>query len=630
LSNGQSTPTGADNPLTKDVSTGHDNPVQTAPFSVIHVKAGDKDKEGKWDVTKGPLSVEYRISDQNSMAKSGRIVYFVKRKAGSGTGASIIETIVYKQALKPGEIKPGKNHTTKHWDGKISEGLTDRIGQKVTADLSPVGIRVEIWDQTTAAPGKPLGGGKTDVPGEYLSTKETQVLIDVIAEAKWANHRCIPYGDPDEPKLGTTSMKIRVNVAEGALVKIAVCRIVDINDPTKDELYGRTPKDEEIERLKPEDLQSGLHGAMVNKDGRVLLRKGTEPYVEWKYYKEHWKNEGENNFYCFYIALGEDGKYIPASERDYVNKEKECLHMRFTVFILCPDPNLNNSRGEAKRLHSFFRAKTKYFRSYLLTKSPDSVEHFIKLFRHRYIVIILGHAACFCFHPNHLKRKIKKKIEKKLVELEMWIEVPREKFNPDQDKCPKDLNPSDIKKIEKIKFYGCGNRPEIQHVLQLGKVGKRKMGMVIFPDLKKQPGLFAALVKEKPTDPSVVKKLTPEDYPRLMFYAASCRSILTTRLAEEFTKKAKTKYYVGITYSGWDSANLCEKFFEQWIKGTKKEPVPTEYDVSRLVDCFVDAAKRKIYACEHPRITNHSLGLCATGPKATTTGQAGDAGKALE
>jgi len=616
LSNGQTTPTGADNPLTKDVSTGHDNPVQTAPFSVIHVKAGDKDKEGKWDVTKGPLSVEYRILDQNSMAKSGRIVYFVKRKAGSGTGASSIETIVYKQALKSGEIKPGKNHTTKHWDGKISEGLTDRIGQKVTADLSPIGIRVEIWDQTTTAPGKPTGGGKTDVPAEYLSTKETQVVIDVIAEAKWGTHRCIPYGDPDEPQLGTTKIKIRVNVAEGTLVKIAVCRIVDINDPTKDELYGRTPTDEEVDRLKPEDLQSGLHGAMVNKDGRVLLGEGTEPYVEWKHYKEHWKNEGENNFYCFCIALCEDGKYIPASERDYVNKEKECLHMRFTVFIHCPDPKLAGTRAEAKRLNSFFRAKTKYFRSYLLAKTPDSVEHFIKLFRHRYIVIFTGHAACECFHLGHPKDKIKSKKDKK-KEIEVFREVPREGFNPDQDKCPPD--------IQTAKFYGCNHRQDVSHRLILGKIGKGKMMMAVLSERAKSPGIWVGLVG---TDS--VAKIDTKDQPRLMFYAATCRSTLTTRLGEEFTKKGDVKYYVGITYVSGDNSNLCEKFFERWIKGTKKEPAPTEYDVSRLVDCFVDAAKPKIYASEHPRITDRTLTLSATGPKAATTGPAGGAGKALE
>ena len=617
MSNGQTTPTGADNPLTKDVSTGHDNPVQTAPFSVIHVKAGDKDKEGKWDVTKGPLSVEYRISDQNSMAKSGRIVYFVKRKAGSGTGASSIETVVYKQAVKPGEIKPGKNHTTKHWDGKISEGLTDRIGQKVTADLSPIGIRVEIWDQATAAPGKPLGGGKTDVPGEYLSTKETQVVIDVIAEAKWETHRCIPYGDPMEPQLGKTKMKIRLNVAEGTQVRIAVCRIADINDPSKDELYTRTPSDKEEKDQKEEDRQKGLIGAKVDKGGRVMVN-GKDPYVEWKNYDEHWKHEGENNFYCFKLAFGKAGEYMSASERDYTKNEKDCLHMRFTVFIHRPSNDLDDYTKYARQLNAFFRKDTKYFRSYLMEGGPKSPKEWGYSFFHHYIVIILGHASCDCNHPQHPRKDGKPTGD--------FLDLFHSGFLPDQNCCPKEIEHT--KKAEaalkadekhyKSKFGGCGFDSHVSHFNLLGRTKKgEKVYVGNQADESKKDWLLLHSVTHdnKKVAEGYRMLLRPSRVPRLFFWNGGCRTILTTNLGERLTKNG-TRYYSGWTYSpGCDYAKFCYDVFHRWIKGTKEDPAPSEFSVDLLPRAYVTEAGKANRPNFHPRLTDNNLTLSQDGPQ---------------
>lgn len=621
MSNGQATPTGADNPLTRDVSTGKDNPVQTVPFSVLWVKAGDKDKEGKWDVTKGPLNVEYRISDQNSMAKSGRIVYFVKSKAGSGTGASSVEVVVYKQTLKPDQIKPGKNHTTKHWDGKISEGLTDRIGDKVTADLSPIGIRVEIWDQATAAPGKPTGGGKTDVPGEYLSTKETSVVIDLIAEAKWANHRCIPYGDPDEPQLGSTKMKIRVNVAEGTEVQIAVCRIGDIDNPSMDEVYTRTPTEKELKDLKDEDKQKGLIGVKVDKGGRVTI-DGKEPYVEWKHYKKHWEKEGENNFYCFYIAIGKDGKYIPASERDYVNKEKDCLHMRFTVFIHRPSGDLDEYTKYARELHSFFRKNTKYYRSYLMEGGPKSAKEWGLYFQHRYIVIVLGHASCHCRHPSHPRKDDKPTGN--------FLGVFHQGFVPDQNCCPKEIRRTKKVKAElkaaekkyKQKFGGCGYRSHVAHWNYLGKKanGEEVRLGIKWNELKTDwIGLWSS--KKDRTSPGGYKY--PEFYsvpmpnkvPRLLFWNGGCITILTTNLAERLTKNG-TRYYSGWTYSpACDYGKFCYDVFRRWIKGLKNDPAPTEFNVDRLPRVYVAEAGKSNRPSFHPRLTDKDLTLSQEGPQ---------------
>jgi len=50
-------------------------------------------------------------------------------------------------------------------------------------------------------------------------------------------------------------------------------------------------------------------------------------------------------------------------------------------------------------------------------------------------------------------------------------------------------------------------------------------------------------------------------------------------------------------------------------QGDKEGAGTSEFDISRLVDSFTTAAKVTKYAKEHPRITDNSLSLSATGPK---------------
>ncbi len=85
---------------------------------------------------------------------------------------------------------------------------------------------------------------------------------------------------------------------------------------------------------------------------------------------------------------------MPASERDYESSERACLHMRFTVFIHTASIDLAFDIKEDIALHRFFRAQTRYYRSYLMTGPPKSAaQQWADYFKHRYIVVINSHGG---------------------------------------------------------------------------------------------------------------------------------------------------------------------------------------------------------------------------------------------
>jgi hypothetical protein len=583
--------------------------------------------------------VEYKISDENGIAKSGRIVYLIKQKPSNGSGGTPQDMVVHTQALQPNEIKPGKSHVTSKWDGTITEGPQDSVGQKIVGLSTYVWVRVEVWNRATAAPGKPVGGGQTDVPGEYLSSKEASARIGLIAEARWDNYRCIPFGDPTEPGLGTTGLRIKLKgVRPGLPVHIAVCRIGDIADPSTDDLYTHSPTDQELRERDHRRLQMGLKGATVQSGGRVLLAGGHEPYVEWKHYAEHWKRAGENNFYCFKIALGKNGPYLQASERDYKAKRKECVHMRFTVFIHDPEPPKKKRSKLAEQLETFFHKETENYRAYRLEGSAPSIDRYYRLFRHRYIVIHLGHSLAGCVHPKHPK---KADGTPKAVTLLG--------FAADQDTCPPpDLNmrgqlyadvPDKKVSIETHNLMqlatrdGCNHKEEMGQFMLVGTIGGRWMFLGTFPDSIGTKGLHLWRLSKKPSCETGVfvpenhpaktehKAVPDEDLPRLLMYAGGCRTMITNRLAADFTKGG-TRYV-----SGWEWAcradhetQLSMALFREWIKGTPEDPAQTEHDVDRLVQTFLRVAKPPGLALHLPRITDSSGTLSPQGPSTTGNG----------
>jgi len=568
------------------VSTTQDNVVELRPFQVSNVQCKDP-----WDPTDRVLEVSYDINDPNHRIRAGRIVYEAPVKGG--------RVPVHIEKLKPAQLVHGSRNELPlldRWDGKIDKGLVNRIGTRVTADLSDILVRVEVWNNTNDAPGvlKEGGEGRTSVAGEWLSMASARVRIFAIVKATWDTHRAIPYGDPDEPAKGKAGMNITVkNVLEGTAAHVIVKRINEIANPAGDFPYADD---------KSKD-QPGLKG--VVKGGKVLLADGSKPYVKFLNYDQHWLHPG-NNFYAFYVAFGDSGAAMTASERDYEGSEKACLHMRFTVFIHSPAPDLPDYTAAAQRLHQFFRGGTKYYRSYLMNGAPKSNRDWFEHFKYRYIVLVLGHAACGCEHPDHPTETLgkgKKKREHKMDPYHCG-------FVPDRNVCPKELEKTkeakrSIKEAEAHyhhKFAGCGNQSHVFHQNLLGRRDKTEycLGDPRMP-LADTTMLLIFSTGPGGTSNSIA---LPHRAPRMFFWNGGCRTILTTNMGEQFTNLVGgTGYYHGWQYSpGCDYGKFCSDFFSIWIKGSKKDKAPNEYDTSRIVKSYRDAALIGTRPKYHPRI----------------------------
>jgi hypothetical protein len=568
------------------VATTRDNVVELRPFQVSNVKCTDP-----WDPTDRVLEVSYDINDPNHRIRAGRIVYEAP--------VNDRRVPVHIHKLKPAQLTHGCNELPllDRWDGKIDKGLVDRIGTRVTADLSEILVRVEVWNNANDAPGayKEGGDGRTSLAGEWLSMASARVRILAIVKATWDTHWAIPYGDPDEPAKGKAGMNITVkNVLEGTPARVIVKRINEIADPNSDFPYADD---------KSKD-QPGLK--CVVKGDKVLLADGPKPYVRFLNYDEHWAHAG-NNFYAFYVAFGDSGAAMAASERDYEGSEKACLHMRFTVFIHRPAGDLPDYTVAAQQLHQFFRGGTKYYRSYLMTGAPKSNRDWFEHFKYRYIVLVLGHASCGCRHPDHPTRTVgkgKKKREEKIDPYHCG-------FVPDRNVCPKELEKTkeakaSIKEAEAYyhqKFAGCGNRSHVGHTNLLGRSGKTKW---VFGD-PRVPLKDTTLGLIYQLNPPVTNSLVLSGrVPRMFFWNGGCRTILTTNMGEQFTdQEVGTGYYHGWQYSpGCDYGKMCCDFFSSWIKGSKKDKAPNEYDTSRIEKAYRDAAAIGTRPKYHPRIMN--------------------------
>ena len=143
------------------------------------------------------------------------------------------------------------------------------------------------------------------------------------------------------------------------------------------------------------------------------------------------------------------------------------------------------------------------------------------------------------------------------------------------------------------------------------------MWIAMFPQSKrsdKYPRLFQVKKESKKKRLIFEPVDWPQELPRLLFYTHSCRTTLTTNLAEGIIG-AGTRYFAGHTWNSFSDNNLCERFFQRWIKGVGKDKPKTEFEVARLVDAFVKAAKPTKNACDHPRITNYTYTLTPGGPQ---------------
>ena len=382
-------PPSSDTPLTRGASTTVVNPAETAPFSVtIHVPDRFDPSANNFN---NKLRVTYDVVDPNERIRSGRILYQAITENG--------EVVVKRTLLSAEHWTPG-SHTLPEpmqWNGQIDEGIADRRNEFMTADLAPFAVRIELWNTGESEPAARVrgGGGRTERSGEWCASSTAAVEIDFVVEARWERHWCVPWQDPgeyadsgDEGK-GQVGMILRVkNVRENTPVLLQVMRIGHPVDVSGDLPYRSSGEDP--------DEQPGLENLIVQNHRVFSPDSGGDPYVRFSNYDEHWTHPG-NNFYFFLAAFG-PGAFMRASERDYVNHERACLHMRFTVFIHCPPSD--EFVAPAQQLHSFFRG-TRYYRSYFLRGKPSDATNYIYRTRRRYITVHMGHGAASCLHWDH-------------------------------------------------------------------------------------------------------------------------------------------------------------------------------------------------------------------------------------
>jgi len=613
---------GTDTPIRRGVRTGADNEVKLKPFAVLKVTV-----PAEWDVQAGKLKLSYEVKDPNGRAKSGRIVYAVPTVAPEVGPPESEWTVVHAQKLTVEQIKHGAHELTngEQWDGSITEGINDR--KKVTADLGcPLGVRVELWNTGSDAPGNLASGnsGATDVEGEYLSRASASTRIPFLKLAKWTRHFVVPYKPitkPKEPKLekkkGVAHMDIRVrNVADGTKVLLRVARITDISNPKSDTVYDQSGLNDKS--------QPGLKDPVV-KGGKVVLPDGKKSYVRFDNYKKHWKKLG-NNFYCIWMAFKNRGDWVPVSERDYkllnhradkrAGYNRDCLHLRYTVFINRPSSDLPEYTKYAKKLRRFLKKKTRFFRPYLMTGGPKYVKQWGRYMMCTYLTVFLGHASCDCTHDDHPKNSKGKR--RPLYD---------QGFEPDGGFCPTTV--SDDPKVQKSlaaeekkdrkKYYkkwpkneplygGCGHKSGIEHSSYLGKrKGYKYYWYNISPHTKAELPAFVPgkLVKGEVKEWGRLKRCPIMGLPRFLFFNGGCRTMLTDNLGQDHVGHTDdgTRYYHGWVYSpGCDYGKFCYDIFTRWIETAQKNDPFEETELLGFEDAYRWAANKGTRADYHPRL----------------------------
>ena len=97
--------------------------------------------------------------------------------------------------------------------------------------------------------------------------------------------------------------------------------------------------------------------------------------------------------------------------------------------------------------------------------------------------------------------------------------------------------------------------------------------------------------------------------PRLLFWNGGCRTILTTNNGERYVNNG-TRYYHGWIYSpGCDYGKFAYDVIHRWLKGTRADPAPDEFDVERLLPAYREEATRGTRPRYYPRIMDQPHGV---------------------
>lgn len=583
-----SIPGTAPSALRQRVHTTREHLVRLRPFEVTGVAP-----PARWDPSAEALAVTYTINDPNERIRRGRIVYVATYNDE--------EVVLASRRLDREELTHGE-HTlaeAQRWDGTIGSGIPARNGQRVTADLAPVGVRVEVWNTTHDEPARRVrgGNGRTEREGEWHSSRTAPVEIDAFVEARWSRNFVIPYNDPDEPDSGKVAMVIRTkNVLPDTSATVIVNRIVNINDPLEDVLYTDHLTQDATE-------QPGLHNLVVRND-RVVQQDGSDPEVRFNRRDQHWTTPGVS-FYAFSVGFG-DGWPMVASQRDYENHDRDCLNLRFTVFIR------GNAYGSGPgQIYRMLRNSTRYYRPFLMQRDrPASANDWFHHMGFRFMVFTMCHGACWCEHTDHPSTGGTRN------------GVYHQGFTPDVNHCPLPGDIIDGARVQRLiaqdrrnyreNYGGCGHKSHVGHDIVIGRMARnapaagvrnKKIYWGNVPGRSERNALNFHIDGEPAgTSRQSGYYITTRGMPRFAFYNGGCRGMLTTNLAEHFTANG-TRYYHGWVYSVWisESNRFARELLQRWILGTSDDRPNSEYDPDRFERVYTQLTRRS-YVVSHARL----------------------------
>ncbi|MHC5109030.1 MAG: hypothetical protein ACYTHJ_04035 [Planctomycetota bacterium] len=567
--------------LRRDVASGRDNKIKVAPFKVLGFRV-----PAKWDPEEKVMRVIYTISNPNQRATRGRISYYAPRSYSKSRGMQDKPgMLLHRHSLSSDWVRDGLHWLDDElsWDGIITRGPERLRGKRVTADLAPIIVKIEIWNEADRRRDRreheTRRGWRKRV---FVSSGLGRTDLDVLVESKWKSNWAVPWDDPADPDRGSCAMRIRVkNIADDTPVRLYVYRLGDPQkDPSVDSYYASSDSDD----------QPDLKNAVV-RNGRVVLPDGRLPEVRFNEFSEHYVYE-PISFYGFRIAFGDRGFGLIASERDYVHFERDCLNLRMTVLIQSVDHGLKYTRRYCKKLQRFL-GKTKYYRPTLLEGAEVDGDTWIKHFQHKFMVFVTGHCATGCMYEKHPKTKKGKRKP-----------CFSEDFPPDLNVCPDRLLTSAKGKRRRYKKNGgCATHTHVRHTPIIGKIkyGKKKFSFDIWNSVPTtdDDGIVVGPVNGEGKN----RWLEIRDMaPTFLFWNGGCRGLMTGNFGKHFVDN--TTWYHGWRYSVGDDidAKFMYRVMTDWIKGSRRDRPKTECDRARFVRVYRKHSRRGKTPTDHPRL----------------------------
>jgi len=549
-------------PLHRPVSTGRQTEVRLEPFTVYRVFM-----RPTWDPASERLQLAYQIADRHSLIRHGRVVYSAGRLQRNAPDQALPEvgdelsslvgirdhhfdwTVVHRLELKPEDWSSGAHglEMADRWDGEMTEGPW--VGRVVGYEQTVIRAEVFVWDEEEADPERSHGVP----PAGWRSSDSHTTRLKIVRNGRWGSTFAIPYGDPLEPEPGKVELSIETgDIPDDTPVTLIVARIGEFVREGTDRVYAISGMNDE---RQPEMASLRIRG------NRIVNGNGNNPVVRFCEYDEHWKYPG-NNFYAAWVRIGSRAPFVPATERNYLSRERNALHFRFTVLIYaCPTNSDSNRVRRMNDLRNFISQDTKYFRPYHVSHTPGSTATLRRYIRHRYIVLFLGHGWADCWNPSHPIDPGRDRPN----------DMPHSGFPPDRNVCPDQLIAGQEHTLIEARAHyesfhvglGCGHGDAVRHLLL-------SIPLMFGSAVRGAPGTSGFLMVGRKGEQidrlEDAFTLAPSELPRFYFHLGGCRTFLTDRLARGINM-CGTKHVTGWTYTvdGWANTWLIDTLMRQWL-----------------------------------------------------------------